>query len=142
MKPIKHLLVSISAGGLFYFYSRSVLASFICFLSGVLIDLDHFCDFYLNYNRLSKNLKEFYLTCTELKFDKIYLFFHSLEVIFLFWILIIVGKLNLIWLAVAVGITLHIMLDIIGNNTFQYSYFLIYRLQKGFRTNSLFKDAL
>lgn len=142
MKPVKHLVASSAAAGLFYLYSNSLLASLVCFLSGVFIDLDHLYDYYRNSRRLTFNARDFYYSCIDGRFEKLYLFFHSLELIFLFWILIIIFKLNLIWVAFGVGITLHLIQDIVGNSLFAYSYFLVYRVYKGFRTEFFFKNAL
>ncbi|MDP2939343.1 MAG: hypothetical protein Q8O13_04585 [Candidatus Omnitrophota bacterium] len=142
MRPIKHLVASCATGALFYLYSKSVLASLVCFLSGVFIDLDHVFDFYFHYKRLTLSIKEFYLSCEEYRFDRLFLFFHSLEWILLLWILIAIFKLNLIWVAFALGISLHIVMDMIGNRLFSYAYFFIYRWLKGFRAESLSRDAL
>ncbi len=143
MKPLNHILASSVAGGLFYLFSKSIVAGFVCFLSGVLIDLDHFFDFCFYSKKITLSLRKFYVSCMELKFNKLYLFFHSLELIILFWFLIIIFKLNLIWVALAVGITCHMFLDIIGNDhLFVRSYFFIYRLSKGFKTEAFLKDAI
>ena len=141
MRPVKHLLSSAAVGGIFYLYSNSFFSSSICFLSGVLIDLDHFIDFYLNYKRWPLNLQEFCSNCLEFKFGRLYVFLHSLELIAFVWLLIIILKMNLIWVAVATGITLHIILDIAGNKVEPFSYFLIYRFKKRFEAKLLFKDA-
>ncbi len=142
MKPINHLIASAVTGGLFYLWSRSFLASGVCFLAGVLIDLDHFCDFFLFHKRSSFNLRKFYASCIEGSLDRLYIFLHSAELIFLLWIAVILGNLNLIWASVAVGVSAHLLLDIVNNNVFPQTYFLIYRLSKGFRAEFFFRDGL
>jgi hypothetical protein len=140
LSPVKHLVASSVSGAIFYLYSKSFWPSLVCFLSGIFIDLDHFCDFYLHYKRFAINLREFYFNCIDLKFDKLYLFLHSWELVLTVWFLIIILKLDLIWIALAVGVTLHTLLDALGNNASSFSYFFIYRMLKGFRAELLFRN--
>lgn len=141
MRPLKHILSSAAAGGAFYIYSSSIAASFICFLSGVLIDLDHFYDYYLNYKKWPLSLKDFYLSCIEHKFKRAYLLLHSLELVALLWFFIVIFRLNLFWVAVALGVSLHFLLDILGNRAYFFTYSFIYRMQKDFLAKLLFKHA-
>jgi hypothetical protein len=140
LTPLKHVVSSAAAGTAFYLLSHSITASFTCFLSGILIDLDHFFDFYRQYKIWPINLKDFYICCIERRLEKVYLLLHSIELIALFWILIIVFRLNLFWLALAAGMTVHIIFDFLGNRGLLFSYSFLYRLKNGFLFKRLFKE--
>lgn len=143
MKPGNHIIISIGVSIGLYLYFHSFLAALVSFISGVFIDIDHILD-YILHGKISLHLVDYYLFSLEKQFSKIFLFFHSFEVIILFWIVITIYKSNIYWICFAVGLTQHLILDCIDNSLKvsikPFSYFLIYRAIKGFRRELLFKE--
>ncbi|MFH1201369.1 MAG: hypothetical protein V1674_00550 [Candidatus Omnitrophota bacterium] len=139
MKPAQHIIITLPFSAAIYLYFNSLGSALILFFSGILIDLDHILDYRLN-GRYRANLKEFYLFCLEKQFDRIFLIFHSLDVILFLWILITVFKLNIYWIALTVGLSLHIILDLLTNGVYPPAYFLVYRMIKDFKKESMFKE--
>jgi hypothetical protein len=96
---------------------------------GILIDIDHFIDYFL-YAGLKFNLKKFALI-DFLKSGRIYIFFHSWELI----VLIYLGGFLLGWgkysLALSLGMLGHLLVDSIFQKAF-LPYSLIYRIQHKF----------
>ena len=122
-----------------YAYSRSVPEAASCFLSGVLIDLDHVVDFHL-FSGERFSLVNFFSWCYESRWRKVTLILHSYE---LFGILCAVAYYldsavlqGIIW-----GAGLHLLLDQLANpRTYRLSpwfYLLGYRMAMGFRRDKL-----
>lgn len=119
------------------FYFRSFLCAFIAFAAGVLIDLDHVIDFLLQFN--IKRFKEFFAIMYRTEQSRIYILMHSVEMLLLLWSAIILIPLNKHWIALAIGFTQHIALDVIFNPMKSTGYFLSYRLINSFDKEKLFK---
>ena len=117
-----------------YFVFRSLSAFLVSLLSGILIDVDHILDYYIE-RGVTLKIKNVYLWCMEKNFKMVFLVFHSLELLFMLWIGISVFKLGIFWTAIAIGITQHMILDIFFNKNvlYAYSYFLSFRIIKGLR---------
>ena len=142
MKPVNHVIISGIVASFFYMYFKSAVYSFVCFLSGVIIDVDHILDYYLNYKTFSAGLKHFYNSCTETEIDKLYLILHSYELIFILWMSVFVFPENLLLIAICLGITQHMLVDQFGNKLDKFAYFFIFRLQKGFKKEHLFINGI
>lgn len=84
-------------------------------------------------------IKNIYSWCLETRSRFFFLFFHSFELIFLFWFIIYKFKLGIFWIVFAVGLTQHFMLDILFNPLYTYSYFLSYRIIRGFKKEYLLR---
>lgn len=112
------------------------------FLAGVFLDVDHILDCYLNYG-LGFKLKDIYHTCIEIRLKRIFLFFHSFELIILFWIFVAVFSPGNIWKGVAIGITQHLIFDQLTNiplhNVDGRAYFFLFRLFNGFDKDKFVK---
>ena len=132
MSPAVHIVSSLVGAGIVY----SIFGNFICaviFLaSGVLIDLDHVFDYIREHNIRSLSVKRLLETCYEDRFEKVILIFHSYELLFILWIVITIFKLGIYWVALALGLTMHLVLDQLRNNTFVLSYFFTYRWMNNF----------
>lgn len=144
MIPVKHIVASSVIAAAFYYFTKSFWPSVVCFASGFLIDSDHYLDYYFNTGRMFVSLREVYLYCVNLRYKKSYLIFHSHDLIILFWICIGIFDLNIYWIALALGLTQHLVLDQMFNRdlTMPFSYFLIYRIIKRFNTKLLFKEGV
>ncbi|MBI4972882.1 MAG: hypothetical protein HZC16_03590 [Candidatus Omnitrophica bacterium] len=101
-----------------------------------MIDADHLLDYYLQ-EGLSLKIKNIYLWHSQRKARFIFLFYHSLELVLLLWVIISVFRLGLNWIALGLGITQHMVLDILTNPLYSCTYFLSYRLFKGFKREHL-----
>lgn len=100
----------------------------------MLIDVDHIFDYYMAQGKKLK-IKEFYRWCTENRFKFIFLPFHSFELLFLLWVAVVFWDLGIFWIAFAVGLTQHMILDAYFNRKVLgiYGYLLLFRAIKGFR---------
>ncbi len=72
--------------------------------------------------------------------ERIYILFHSYELIALLWIAIYAFSLSDIWKAVAIGFTQHLIFDQLTNPFNTFGYFLTYRAIKGFKKNYLIQE--
>ena len=141
MKPVVHTIVS---GGLsigFWAITRSWRAVLICFLCGILIDIDHVFDYILAKRRMPGSLSDLESYCSREKEGKLYLIFHSYEIIVLLWMGVIIHPLRMAWWAFAVGMTVHMLLDNFHNPYRPYSLFFIRRLYFGFEKKSIYPEG-
>lgn len=141
MKPSIHVAVSFSVGVALWFFTKSVYAALLCFLSGIFVDFDHIVEFIIHFGRKDFNFRKIYQVCEEMLFDRLYLIFHSAEIAILFWAAALYTK-NIYLLSIAVGYSSHLLLDFIGNPIHAFSYFIIRRFIRGFETDRLMKKNL
>jgi len=117
------------------------MSFFISLAAGVLIDVDHILDYYLQQG-ITLKIKNIYFWCLETRCKFLFIFFHSLELVFLLWIIISLFKLNLFWVAFAIGITQHMVLDVLFNREVNiFGYFLSFRIIKKFRKENIFRES-
>lgn len=138
MKPLGHAVITLTAGGVLYKYNHS-FAGFLSFLiTGILVDMDHYFD-YIRENGISFNLSKVYKSCSYYGyFKKLILFLHSYELLIALMLALLSFNLNIIWTYIALGLGLHILTDQITNPVLPFSYFLSFRIMKGFRTEKIF----
>ena len=131
MKIAGHFITSLIGAGLVY----SIFGNFI---SGFLIDLGHIPEYLRDYGLKNLNITTFCKSCYENRLAKALLFLHSFELLFILWILITVFKLNIIWITLALGVTMHLIIDQFSNRILPLSYFFTYRCSKDFNIEMLF----
>lgn len=122
----------ISSGVLYFF--NSWIAAIASFLAGVFIDLDHLLDYYLSFG-VNFNVKKFYLSSSKGQFKKLFILLHSYEVIAILWIVIYTMDLGIIWKAIAIGFTQHLLFDLLVNSQRRIDkigYSLLYRIKNKF----------
>ncbi|MFH1593215.1 MAG: hypothetical protein ABID09_00790 [Candidatus Omnitrophota bacterium] len=164
MKPSRHIAASIALGTLFWFITRSISAGAICCLSGIMVDTDHIIEWLmhygwkgLTYSNIYKESEDTYTNickeredtykniCKESEdtygpgmggFKRLYLVFHSAELIILFWILAFVTE-NIYVFAIALGHSSHVALDYIGNEGHLFAYFWIWRFVHKFNIEKM-----
>ncbi len=146
MKPSRHIIASAAAGAALAFFTKSVYAGIICFVSGILVDFDHVIEYVIHHKWKNLSFKNIYhaseQTCSRDSgegFKKLYLLFHSGEIAILLWFATVYTR-NVYILAVTAGYSLHILLDCIGNPMQNAGYFMIWRAMKKFETDKLFKS--
>ena len=138
MSPTQHTIASGVASAAFYVYSQSVAGTVICFLSGIFIDVDHIMDLCIYKKRLAFTVQDLFNFCEREKGGKLYLIFHSYELLALLWLSIATFHLSAVWLGLAIGLSIHIFLDQIANPVRPLVYFLWYRLKYGFAKEYIF----
>ena len=136
MKPTGHAIFSCIIGLFVWYYFKSAGAAIVSFLTGIFIDLDHFFDYYAN-KHFTLSLKKVYDASCDDSFDKFYLLLNSYELVIALWVLIAAFSLGIFWKAVAIGFTQHMILDQLTNPLTVPGYFLIYRIMKGFKKESV-----
>ena len=132
MTPTQHTVASGITGAAFYAYSHSPLASAACFLSGILIDVDHIMDLCIYKKRITFTARDLFNFCGREKGGKLYLIFHSYELLALLWASIFFFHWPTVWLGLAMGVSVHLFLDQIANPVRPWVYFLWYRIKFGF----------
>lgn len=143
MKPPKHVIASLSLGAIVWSFTQSQVAGLLCFLSGVLIDVDHLIDYTIHYGLKTFNFREIYQACERLARRKeeggvknIYLIFHAAEIAILLWLGFVFTH-NIYLLSIALGYTGHLIMDTPNSEIKPSAYFLSLRMKKGFRTKEL-----
>lgn len=107
-------------------------------MAGILMDADHYLD-YVREHGVSFNLKKVYNTCKNpASFKRLFLILHSYEFVIILWSLIFAFKLNVIWNYIAIGFTLHLLIDQVTNPVRSLSYFFLFRALNGFQTEKVF----
>lgn len=139
MRPTNHVILSGSVTAVFAIWVKSWGALGACFLSGIFIDLDHHLDYYLAKKELPLSYKKLVDFCRNDHQSKLYLFFHSYEMLFMLWGSIFMFHLNETWIGVAIGFTIHILCDEIFNPIKPMAYFLTYRLKNKFHRKCFIK---
>lgn len=133
-----HIICSLTVSGIIYFLFKSSALFFISLTAGILIDVDHILDYYIQ-EGVTLKLKNIYRWCSETRLRFLFIFFHSFELILLFWLAISKFGLGIFWTAFAIGLTQHLLLDIFFNPLYSYSYLLSYRIFRGFKKDYFFR---
>jgi len=146
MLPSRHIMVSLPLSATVVVVGQSWLAGILCFLSGLLLDLDHPLEYLINRKAKFPHPKHLYQACKQLAklshdTQKLYLLFHALEFAVLFWLAFLFSN-NIYILAIAIGYTGHILLDVTGNVNLlkPQAYFMSARIKNRFRLISVLKN--
>ncbi|MGB2651417.1 MAG: hypothetical protein WBD00_04345 [Candidatus Omnitrophota bacterium] len=130
---VTHLIVTVILAGVFYRFTGKWTWAVLTIVGGVLIDLDHFLDYFLYYG-LKLNLRDFF-DHKYLASGKCYILFHSWEVLAVVWCLSVIVR----WMVpVAAGMTSHILIDYFFSHRGHPKFLsLIYRWRNGFDLSCL-----
>jgi len=134
-----HTVASLGFSLVFYLIFKSFFGALICFLAGILIDVDHFFD-YVRDTGWNLNLKQFFNYSYRAQYERSYLFLHAYEHLLPIAIIIVISNYNIFIIAAGVGFTQHLILDHIFNPVRPMAYFLTYRLKNRFSKQCLLKD--
>ena len=132
MKASYHVVASGVVAASFHALAHSWPATTACFLSGILIDVDHYWEYYLVRKKMPCSYQDLVDFCFYDKHSKLYLIFHSYEYLVLFWLAITVLDLGLVFQGIALGATVHLLFDQFTNPIKPLYYFLTYRIIHGF----------
>lgn len=138
MKPINHLSVSIITGVVTFLVTKAILPSISCFFAGWLVDVDHVWDFYKNGGKRF-SIKRFEDAVENRKMKKIYLYFHSYELLLILIILCFATHFNYFLSFTTLGFAVHLIFDQIFNLVNPFTYFFTYRILNGYRADILIK---
>ncbi len=137
MRVTSHIKVSGILGLGVYAYTGETVSSVACFLSGWLIDLDHFLDWVMNFGPTLKHarvLSNFRMH----RYRRLYVIFHGWEYfIGLFAFHILYGLPPWVFYA-TLGGACHLALDQIYNGPKRpLAYFITYRLYQRFKASNI-----
>ena len=109
---------------------KSLGCAVISFIAGVAIDADHFIDYYLNHP-FTLNLNRIYDAFEKPDLTKIYILLHSYEILIALWLSVCLFSMSASWIALAIGLTQHMIFDIFTNPIRVRGYFFTYRIWMG-----------
>lgn len=136
----QHIVVSGVTSAAFAYFSRSWPGAMACFLSGILIDLDHFWDYCIIKGKICWSVKQLEDYCFKEKAGKSYLILHSYELLVVLWIAVSFLKSDSVLLGFLLGMTVHMIFDQFVNPVCPLAYFLLYRAWFGFPKIIFLKD--
>jgi hypothetical protein len=130
--------ISITAVFSFVIYSKlNCLAYVFIFVAGgILIDLDHFFDYFLFFKKRFKI--KYFFTSAYLKSEKVYVPLHSWEIVLFVFLLGLVTH-NTELFILSLSLTTHLLVDNIQRKNLLF-YFFIYRLVKKFNARVLLPE--
>jgi hypothetical protein len=141
MSPVKHIAASGVTSLVFYFLTRSWIASLVCFLSGIFIDIDHLFDYYRDKKKMCWSLRTLDHYCFHEREGKIYLVFHSYELLAVLWIVLaVLLHFQPLAFGLIFGMTVHVLFDQFTNPTYPLAYFWFCRRKFGFPKKIFFKE--
>lgn len=131
-----HVVLSLVLAVFFWYRTGAWLWPLLTVVGGVLIDLDHFVDYFLYYGA-KLNVGDFFNYRYRAS-GKCYIFFHSWELMIFLWI----SSLFFRWLIpLASGVTLHLLIDQIPRHGLNLKVFsLVYRWRQGFCLDAIVPD--
>ena len=112
-----------------------------CFLSGVLIDVDHYLEYWIIKKKFPFRFKDLQDFCDFSETKKTYLIFHGYEFLLILWFLIFFLQLNLVWLGVILGLTVHMIFDQFTNPIKPLFYFIIFRIRHNFEKSKILSES-
>ncbi|MHA2038870.1 MAG: hypothetical protein ACW98X_20755 [Promethearchaeota archaeon] len=137
MKPPYHVASSALVAGILYLLFKSWSMAASCFLSGIFIDIDHIYDYVREFG-IPFRFKEFIHAVYTAKLNRMTLFFHSWEVMFLILIITWLTNWNPLMVGILIGFGHHIILDKLYTGVPLRRYSFMYRRKRDFHIESLF----
>ncbi|MFH0763142.1 MAG: hypothetical protein V1925_04560 [Candidatus Omnitrophota bacterium] len=131
-----HFLVTAIACLLIYLKTAKPAYIFIFVLGAIFIDLDHFIDYFLYFGTKFR-MKDF-MGSTYLDSGKVYLFFHSWELVLTAFILSVIFKSTGLFIFF-LGVLSHLVIDNVQRKN-PLIYFIIYRIMMSFDRKILLPD--
>jgi hypothetical protein len=141
MRARGHIIVSAGVSLGCQVTMHSWPATLGCFASGVLIDLDHYLEYWLLRKKFPYRYKDLVDFCWYNEEKKLYLLFHAYEYVFVLWFLIFFSGLRQVWLGLAIGLTIHLVLDQFTNPIKPLFYFLTFRIKNQFDKNKTIAEV-
>jgi hypothetical protein len=136
---IIHFTVTVLIATFIYYKFRSWKLVFLCLSAGMLIDADHFIDYFILTDFSPLNVYAVLNSSQYIQTGRTFLFFHGYEYVVLFFIL--AGgfkKWRPVFFTLGLAILGHLLVDQFTNNPAPFAYFIIYRWSKHFEFAKLF----
>lgn len=89
MTPLSHVIASTTTSAVFAIVTQSWEGTLACFLSGIFVDIDHHFDVWIYKKKILFHLKHIYDFCEKENDGRIYLIFHSYELLAVLWMCVI-----------------------------------------------------
>ena len=140
MKPQYHVASSALIAGVLYLFFKSWSMALSCFISGILIDIDHIYDYLREYG-MPFMVKKFFTEVYSDNIPRLTLIFHSWELVLLIGIIAWVYSGNPWFIGIFVGLGQHIVLDKLNNGERLRSYSFIWRWKKQFELEAVFSNV-
>jgi len=137
MKASYHVVVSAGVAFGFQAIVNSWPATVVCFLSGVLIDIDHYIEYYIFKKKWPWRYRDLLNFCDYNDERKVFLIFHGYEYLVALWLIIYFFHLNSIFIGLALGLTVHLVFDQFTNPTRPLFYFITYRIAHQFEKSKM-----
>ncbi len=141
MKLQYHTAFSAVIAGILYMTFKSWGLAAACFISGIVIDLDHIIDVVREHG-WSVKTKEFFRICHTAQFDRIFLLWHGWEWLVICAIAAWATEWNPWITGTLIGITFHMILDSYQNSLNLRTYSLIWRWKNDFVFDVVFPKLL
>ena len=105
MKVKDHIIATVIISSFVYYVFNSLPAFISSLVGGLLIDIDHLIDYYLDQG-INFKVRNFFIWCHSDHWTRLTLFLHSFELVFILWGSIIVFNLGVVWVGFAIGFTI------------------------------------
>lgn len=133
-----HFVVAVIMSIMIFFLFKDLTISIFFFLSSFFIDVDHILDYWIHRKMFKLSFKDFMKMCKEYKVIKVVILFHSYELIVIF-LLILLFWYNKLFVGIIIGMTTHILIDVLSNPILLRSYSFIFRFFHKFNHTKIYK---
>lgn len=140
IRPLAHVTVSLGLGAGLYAIHPDPLPASLVFFSGTLVDADHLFDLWKYQKHRAPGEKLFDVFDAHY-WVKTYVFLHAMELIPVFALLALFGSRSWMWTGLLIGYGTHLLLDAMWNKAYPLTYFLLYRICRGFDARLLWRDS-
>lgn len=137
MRPQGHVIVSAGLGSIFWAKSRDPRTMALSLVFGVLVDLDHFIDYWYAKRRITFDLHEFLHSRYWEGSKRLFVLFHAFEYLPLVFLLWQAWKGRTWAVAATAAMSSHVLADHFINELGPLGYFILYRAANGFRADRL-----
>lgn len=143
MHLLSHVILSLFSGFIIWWVWRRPMVAFSgAILGGILMDLDHFIDYFIAFGFSLFNLEHFTDGAYGTQSGRLFYFFHGWEYVVM---LLIIGicaqkkvRLRSFFLAMGLSMLFHLMLDVTINKGMTFaSYSITYRAVHHFRLEDI-----
>jgi len=130
-----HFFVTFAIAIFVYWKYKKISLVIVVFAIGIFLDLDHLIDLYISGGNLSQITQGLYFSAS----GKVYVLFHSWELLIPWWIYILYSrKYDLGW-TVTLAFVAHILIDQFSYQTYPTTYFLTSRIINKFNLGEIFR---
>jgi hypothetical protein len=136
MRLLGHALASVAVSTGIYGLTKSTEIAVSSFLAGVLIDIDHYFDYWLQYP-LKLDVKHFFTTCEGHGLQRVTLLLHSVEMLLVLLAAVYLTRSKML-LGIYLGFSQHIIFDYIFNGVYPLSYYFVFRIINKFNNVKVF----